>query len=259
MDYSVIFIRKNQYSFKDLTCLLLRMLNYATRRIELDFKDVSDNPIEGVAFQMDNNNIFNWTVFLEGPKDSIFEGGIFQLSMKFPQNYPESPPTCKFINDFWHPNVYSDGKICMSLLHPPGHNEMDNESFDIRWKPVNGASTIVNSIFLILQEPNFSSPANIDASIQWRKDFEGYKRRIKNICDQSRLEFQQCYSDIFIPHPESNPNEKRMHNRATYDPDEAFFDDEYVYDDCEFASSTDSSTSSFSTVSGSMSESSSED
>ena len=32
------------------------------------------------------------------------EGGIFQLSMKFPPDYPMNPPELKFLSDFWHPN-----------------------------------------------------------------------------------------------------------------------------------------------------------
>lgn len=65
----------------------------------------------------------------------------------------------------------------MSSLHPSGDNEMDNETFDIRWKPINSVSSILNSVLLILQEPNFSSPANIDASVQWQRHFADYQVR----------------------------------------------------------------------------------
>jgi hypothetical protein len=77
-------------------------------------------------------------------------------------------------------NSYPDGKVCMSSLHPSGDNEMDNETFDIRWKPINSVSSILNSVLLILQEPNFSSPANIDASVQWQRDYVNYK--VRHVC-----------------------------------------------------------------------------
>ena len=42
------------------------------------------------------------------------EGGFFKAIMKFPQDYPNMPPTLKITSDFWHPNVYPDGKVCIS-------------------------------------------------------------------------------------------------------------------------------------------------
>ena len=42
------------------------------------------------------------------------EGGFFKASMKFPADYPNMPPTLKITSDFWHPNVYPDGRVCIS-------------------------------------------------------------------------------------------------------------------------------------------------
>jgi ubiquitin-protein ligase len=32
------------------------------------------------------------------------ENGVFQALMKFPEDYPMSPPSLTFTSDFWHPN-----------------------------------------------------------------------------------------------------------------------------------------------------------
>lgn len=166
------------------------------------------------------SNIGVWQIFLEGPKGSVFEGGVFELEMKFPDDYPENPPSLHFKSEFWHPNVYPDGKVCMSALHPPGDNEMDGEGFDIRWKPINSVSSILNCVLLILQEPNFSSPANVDASIQWRREFEQYKKRINQLCVHSKAVFDQTNSSVFIPHPDTNPQERSMYKGAEDDEDD---------------------------------------
>ena len=42
------------------------------------------------------------------------EGGFFKALMTFPKDYPNSPPTLKIVSDFWHPNVYPDGRVCIS-------------------------------------------------------------------------------------------------------------------------------------------------
>ena len=55
-----------------------------------------------------------------GPPDTPYEGGFFQAEMTFPKDYPNLPPTLQFTSEFWHPNVYPDGKVCISILHSPG-------------------------------------------------------------------------------------------------------------------------------------------
>jgi hypothetical protein len=49
---------------------------------------------------------------------------IYKATIKFPQDYPFHPPTFTFNKDFFHPNVYSDGRLCISILHPPGDDPM---------------------------------------------------------------------------------------------------------------------------------------
>ena len=48
------------------------------------------------------------------------EGGFFNATMSFPLDYPSSPPCVRFVSEMWHPNVYPDGKVCISILHSPG-------------------------------------------------------------------------------------------------------------------------------------------
>lgn len=67
---------------------------------------------------------------------SFSEGGFFNAIMSFPTNYPNSPPTVKFITEIWHPNVYPDGRVCISILHPPGDDPNGYELASERWMPV---------------------------------------------------------------------------------------------------------------------------
>jgi hypothetical protein len=71
---------------------------------------MTNHPIEGVACIPKDNNLGVWQVFVEGPKGSPFDGGVFELEMGFPNDYPDNPPTLYFKSEFWHPNIYPDGK-----------------------------------------------------------------------------------------------------------------------------------------------------
>lgn len=82
--------------------------------------------------------------------------------MSFPANYPNSPPSVKFISEMWHPNgkhriilyansyllivdlfitkthtsVYPDGRVCISILHAPGDDPNGYELASEQWTPV---------------------------------------------------------------------------------------------------------------------------
>ena len=59
-----------------------------------------------------------------GPPDTLYEGGFFTATMTFPQDYPNKPPDVKFKSEIWHPNVYPDGRVCISILHDAGDDPM---------------------------------------------------------------------------------------------------------------------------------------
>jgi ubiquitin-conjugating enzyme E2 G1 len=74
----------------------------------------------GLSAGTNDDQIDDWNIIFEGPKDSVYQGGYFQVKMKFPQDYPNSPPEMIFKTKMWHPNIYPDGKVCISILHAPG-------------------------------------------------------------------------------------------------------------------------------------------
>ncbi len=72
----------------------------------------------------------------------------------------------KFVTKMSHPNIYDDGKVCISILHPPGTDEMNSlETSEERWRPILGVESILMSVISMLNDPNIESPANLDASV----------------------------------------------------------------------------------------------
>lgn len=59
------------------------------------------------------------SVLIEGPKCTPYEDGLFAFDIQLGHDYPVSPPMCHFISycsDRLNPNLYEDGKVCVSLL-----------------------------------------------------------------------------------------------------------------------------------------------
>ena len=77
----------------------------------------------------------------------------------------------------FHPNIYPDGKICISILHE-GIDVYGYEDISERWNPSHSVNSILLSISSILCEGNIESPANVDASKLWKENFNEYKKII---------------------------------------------------------------------------------
>ncbi|GAB4814970.1 hypothetical protein N2152v2_002016 [Parachlorella kessleri] len=163
------------------------MTDQASLLLRKQLKDLTKNPVEGFsAGLLDDSNLFEWAVTILGPPDTLYEGGFFNAILKFPKDYPQSPPDCRFTSEMWHPNVFPDGRVCISILHPPGDDQYGYEQANERWSPVHSVESIVLSIISMLSSPNDESPANIDAAKQWREDKDGFKKRVARIVRKSQ-------------------------------------------------------------------------
>ncbi|KAJ2711696.1 ubiquitin conjugating enzyme Ubc7/UbcP3, partial [Coemansia sp. Cherry 401B] len=148
------------------------------------------------------DNFFEWEAVIAGPSDTPFEGGIFTATLSFPKDYPLNPPTMKFTSPMFHPNVYSNGVVCISILHPPGDDPNHYESSSERWSPVQSVEKILLSVLSMIAEPNDESGANVDASKMWREDRAKYDLVVKNIVEQSLgLRADKHRNKRFTGHP----------------------------------------------------------
>ncbi|CAM9269391.1 unnamed protein product [Ectocarpus fasciculatus] len=162
--------------------------SYGTELLRRQLHELSRNPPDGVSVGLgDDENIFNWELMLIGPTDTLYEGGFFKAKLEFPADFPNSPPVMTFTSPMWHPNVYPDGKVCISILHPPGEDKFnEQETADVRWRPILGVETIILSVISMLSDPNDNSPANIDAAVMWRDDKTQFKRRVRETVRHSQ-------------------------------------------------------------------------
>ncbi|EEH21727.2 hypothetical protein PABG_03943 [Paracoccidioides brasiliensis Pb03] len=157
----------------------------AQRILMNEFKSLAKE--KWVHIELKDDNIFHWNVALIvlNP-DSLYYGGYFKATMTFPPNYPYSPPSFKFTRPLFHPNIYSDGRLCISILHSPGEDEMSGESAAERWSPAQRVESVLISILSLLDDAEVSSPANVDAGVMLRKDPEAYKKTVMGDVERSK-------------------------------------------------------------------------
>ena len=71
----------------------------AIKRLQNEFKQYLKEPNTYYSISPDDNNFLIWHVILIGPQETIFEGGIFKCQLEFTKDYPNKPPTFKFIDN----------------------------------------------------------------------------------------------------------------------------------------------------------------
>ena len=118
------------------------------------------------------DNILLWEAVIFGPEDTIWEGACFKLTLEFNEEYPNKPPNVIFNTPIFHPNVYTDGKICLDILTN-------------QWSPVYDVHTVLASIQSLLDDPNPGSPANVEAARLFTDNKEEYKKRVKECVENS--------------------------------------------------------------------------
>ncbi|KAL2803411.1 ubiquitin-conjugating enzyme/RWD-like protein [Aspergillus granulosus] len=164
----------------------------AERILMNEFKALAKE--QWVNIELKDEDIFNWSIgLIVLNPDSLYYGGYFKAAMEFPSNYPYSPPKFRFLRPLYHPNIYPDGKLCISILHSPGEDEMSGELASERWSPAQRVESVLISILSLLDDAEVSSPANVDAGVLLRKSPEEYKKIVHKCVEESKVDIPDGY------------------------------------------------------------------
>ena len=162
----------------------------AQKRLLKDICDIIRKPLttDGIYYVHDEENILKGYALLIGPSDTCYQDGMYLFSFNFPSDYPYCPPVVKFhthdgVTRF-HPNLYRNGKVCLSLLNT--------------WKGEQWTSTqTIRSILLtlislfnnnpLINEPGFSKHNICCEPYRRSIEFMNYKTAILNILTQKSL------------------------------------------------------------------------
>jgi len=163
----------------------------AKRRLMTEYKALTTQGAPDDMFEagpVDESDLFVWEALIKGPEGTPFEGGVFAAKLTFPSDYPLSPFKMKFDPPLFHPNVYPDGTVCISILHTPGDDPTMYEQASERWSPVQSVEKVILSVISMLAEPNLESGANIDCCKLYRDNKAEYERLVrKSIQEQLGL------------------------------------------------------------------------
>uniref|UniRef100_A0A8C3E9P7 E2 ubiquitin-conjugating enzyme n=2 Tax=Amniota TaxID=32524 RepID=A0A8C3E9P7_CORMO len=95
--------------------------------------------------------------------DSPYQGGVFFLTIHFPTDYPFKPPKVAFTTRIYHPNINSNGSICLDILRS-------------QWSPALTISKVLLSICSLLCDPNPDDPLVPEIARIYKTDRDKYNR-----------------------------------------------------------------------------------
>jgi len=143
------------------------------RRIIREIKDCRDDASANITIDLVDNSPFHLKGSFPGPKDTPYEGGIFEVDIVIPESYPFKPMQMKFITKVYHPNVSSSGAISLDILTD-------------QWSTALTVRTTLISVQSLLPSPEPNDP--LDAEIA-----EHYKTNKRSFEETARY-WTQVYA-----------------------------------------------------------------
>eukprot|EP01005_Ploeotia_sp_CARIB1_P001647 NODE_560_length_741_cov_544.744300_g551_i0.p1 GENE.NODE_560_length_741_cov_544.744300_g551_i0~~NODE_560_length_741_cov_544.744300_g551_i0.p1 ORF type:complete len:149 (-),score=24.31 NODE_560_length_741_cov_544.744300_g551_i0:180-626(-) len=139
----------------------------ALKRINKEHKDLQkDPPANTSAGPVNESDMFNWKATIMGPEESPYAGGLFFLNIHFPTDYPFKPPKVQFTTKIFHPNINSNGGICLDILKD-------------QWSPALTISKVLLSICSLLTDPNPDDPLVPEIAQMYKKDRKKFEETAK--------------------------------------------------------------------------------
>ena len=150
----------------------------AMKRIKKEYHETRERLFPNTSMTIglpDEDNIFKWRIVFAGPKDSLYKGGIYEMYVDFPDDYPTHPPEVVFITPIYHLNI-NPYKSNNPKDEPLGHVSISTLYW---WKPEYTMEELLINIYCLLYFPNPDSPYGLDRANEFKTNRQLYEDKIK--------------------------------------------------------------------------------
>ena len=139
--------------------MLLKMSGIV--RLKRELENLTKNPNSNCTARPDGDNLYKWKAQIYGPEGTPYSGGIFNLDILFPTEYPFHPPKIHFTTKVYHPNISSVGSICLDILKD-------------KWSPALTINKVLISICSLLNDPNPDDPLEPDIANEYKTNIKQF-------------------------------------------------------------------------------------
>ncbi|KAI0511097.1 hypothetical protein KFK09_011719 [Dendrobium nobile] len=136
------------------------------KQLSKELKNLNDSPPEGITVVVNDDDFSSIFADIKGPAGTPYENGIFRMKLLLSNDFPQSPPKGYFITKIFHPNIATNGEICVNTLKKD-------------WNPSLGLRHVFTVIRCLLIEPFPESALNEQAGKMLLEDYDEYARHAR--------------------------------------------------------------------------------
>jgi len=130
------------------------MSSNRARRVAKEIADIHADTISNIKAEPADggDGLMHLKGSFRGPPGTPYEGGLYKIDIRIPNDYPFRPPIMKFDTKVWHPNVSSQtGAICLDTLSSA-------------WSPVLTIKSALLSLQSLLSTPEPKDPQDAEVA-----------------------------------------------------------------------------------------------
>ncbi|KAL8041169.1 hypothetical protein ABFX02_10G149300 [Erythranthe guttata] len=136
------------------------------KQLAKELKNLDETPPEGIKVGVNDDNFSIIFADIEGPAGTPYENGTFRMKLILSHDFPHSPPKGYFLTKIFHPNIASNGEICVNALKKD-------------WSPSLGLRHVLIVIRCLLIEPFPESALNEQAGKMLLENYDEYARHAR--------------------------------------------------------------------------------
>ena len=125
------------------------------------------------------SDILEWECKIPAREKSFFYPALLKCTMTFTDDYPSKPPKVKFDKiggkPLFHPNVYLDGGVCLSIINPEGSTHAYGKGGT--WQPSLTVKHVLLALQIFIDEPESLAAGRQEEERLFRTDKAAYKKK----------------------------------------------------------------------------------
>ncbi|KAM8839031.1 uncharacterized protein ACB058_015597 isoform 1-T1 [Synchiropus picturatus] len=175
------------------TALMKKVFMEKNKRIREELKNLHCQPHPFFRVFPSESDLTFWKILMQGPPDTPYEQGVFELYCQFGKEYPVKPPLVRFLTPIYHCNINSVGRICHNI-------------FDRNYNAHITMREILNAVYGLLIAPEPEDPLDSILAEEYLTNLGKYleeaKRQTKETANLSMDEIQKNW---VVPAPQFIP------------------------------------------------------
>ncbi|XP_050235197.1 ubiquitin-conjugating enzyme E2 22 [Mercurialis annua] len=136
------------------------------KQLAKELKNLDESPPEGIKVGVNDDDFSTIYADIEGPAGTPYENGVFRMKLLLSRDFPHSPPKGYFLTKIFHPNIATNGEICVNTLKKD-------------WNPSLGLRHVLIVVRCLLIEPFPESALNEQAGKMLLENYDEYARHAK--------------------------------------------------------------------------------